>query len=146
MLTNKIMKSRYIFILLILSVTGSSSLLAQGSRTPVINLSGQIYDEYDHVLGWISNEGIVQNAMDDRIAVIDKAGNAYDGKGQRIGKMDKNGSFVDAHGNLVFTVSEPKDQQCKLVDPNGKIVGIVHARFKNQASAILCLYSKKRSF
>ena len=139
------MKNRYI-ILLILITAGSFSLHAQITRAPSINLSGQIYDEYDHVLGWISKEGIVQNAMDDRIAVIDKAGNAYDGKGQRIGKMDKNGSFIDAHGTLVFTVSEPKDQQCKLIDPNGKIVGTVHSRFKNQASAIHCLYTKMRSF
>src|ERR1700704_1094959 len=108
---------RRIIILLILILAGFHSLQAQNLRAPAINLSGQIYDEYDHVLGWISKEGIVQSAMDDRIAVIDKAGNAYDGNGQRIGKMDKNGSFVDAHGTLVFTVSEPKDQQCKLIDP-----------------------------
>ena len=139
------MKSRYL-ILLILIVAGSSSLQAQSPKPPAINLSGQIYDEYDHVLGWISKEGIVQNAIDDRIAVIDKDGNAYDGKGQRIGKMSKNGAFVDAHGTLLFTVSEPKDQQCKLIDPNGKIVGIVNAHYKNQASAIHCLYAKMRVF
>ena len=132
-------------VFLIVVVTGSSFLYAQIPKPPAINLSGQIYDEYDHVLGWISKQGIVQNAMDDRIAVIDKSGNAYDGKGQRIGKMDKN-SFIDAHGTLLFTVSEPLDQQCKLIDPSGKIVGIVDAHFKNQASAIHCLYAKMRIF
>ncbi len=139
------MKTLFI-VLLIVVVTGSSFLNAQIPKPPVINLSGQIYDEYDHVLGWISKEGIVQNAMDDRIAVIDKVGNAYDGKGQRIGKMDKNGAFVDAYGTLLFTVAEAKDQQCKLIDPHGKIVGIVHTTFKNQASAIHCLYAKMRIF
>jgi hypothetical protein len=133
-------------VLLIVLVLGSSSLQAQSPRPPAINLSGQIFDEYDHVLGWISKEGIVQNAIDDRIAVIDKDGNAYDGKGQRIGKMDKKGAFTDAQGTVLFTVSEPKDQQCKLIDPSGKIVGIVHAHFKNQASAIHCLYAKMRIF
>ena len=139
------MKRRYI-ILLILILAGPAFLQAQSPKPPAINLSGQIYDEYDHVLGWISKQGIVQDATDDRIAVIDKDGNAYDGKGQRIGKMDKSGAFIDAHGTLLFTVCEPKDQQCNLIDPNGKIIGIVHARFKNQASAIHCLYSKMRLF
>jgi len=137
-------KRQYIILLLLIGI-GSSSL-AQGPRPPAINLSGQIYDEYDHVLGWISKQGIVQNAMDDRIAVIDKAGNAFDGKGQRIGKMNKDGAFVDAHGTLLFTVTEPQDQLCKLIDPNGKIVGVVHAQFKNQAIAIHCLYAKMKTF
>ncbi len=138
------MKKLFI-VLLIVSITGSSFVYAQPPKPPAINLSGQIYDEYDHVLGWISKQGIVQNAIDDRIAVIDKSGNAYDGKGQRIGKMDKN-SFVDAHGTLLFTVSEPKDQQCKLIDPNGNVVGMVHSYYKNQAIAIHCLYSRMKSF
>jgi hypothetical protein len=139
------MKKSFIFLLIVI-VTGSSFLYAQIPKPPVINLSGQIYDEYDHVLGWISKQGIVQNAMDDRIAVIDKSGNAYDGKGQRIGNMDKDGTFIDAHGTVLFTVSEPKDHQCKLIDPSGKVVGIVDAHFKNQASAIHCLYAKMRIF
>jgi hypothetical protein len=140
------MKRRYIILLILIITAESSSLKGQSPRPPSINLSGQIYDEYDHVLGWISKQGIVQDATDDRIAVIDKDGNAYDGKGQRIGKMNKNGAFVDARGTLLFTVTEPQDQQCRLIDRNGKIVGMVDVHFRNQASAIHCLYSKMRIF
>ena len=140
-----IAKKIYILIL-IASLTWPSSMQAQITGHPAINLSGQIFDEYGNVLGWISKEGVVQNAVDDRIAVIDKDGNAFDGKGQRIGKMTKGGTFLDAHGLLVFTVSAPKDQHCDLIDPKGKIVGVVHAQYKNQASAIHCLYSKMKVY
>ncbi len=135
---------RVLFFLIVM-VTGSS-LVAQNTKAPAINLSGQIYDEYDHVLGWISKEGVVQSAMDDKIAVIDKNGNAYDGRGQRIGKMNKDGGFEDAQGHLLFTVSAPKNELCQLIDPTGKVVGVVHASYKNQASAIHCLYAKQKVF
>ncbi len=132
--------------LMVVFMTWSYSLRAQNGKHPAINLSGQIFDEYGNVLGWISKEGIVQNAIDDRIAILDKDGNAMDGRGQRIGKMSKNGTFHDAQGFLVFTVAEQKGQQCELIDPQGKIIGVVHAHFKNQASAIHCLYSKMKVY
>jgi hypothetical protein len=140
------MANKTLHILFSIIILGGPSLFAQNPRLPAINLSGQIFDEYDHVLGWISKEGIVQNAMDDRIAVIDKEGNAYDGKGQRIGRMNKDGAFVDAYGSLLFTVSKPRDQHCELIDPAGKIVGIVHAQYKIQASAIHCLYTHMKIY
>lgn len=130
---------------LILGMLASGSLYGQANKHPAINLSGTIFDEYDHVVGWISSQGVVQNAIDDRIAVIDKDGNAFDGKGQRIGKME-NDTFVDPHGSVIFTVSEPKNQQCMLIAPDGKIVGVVHPFYRNQASAIHCLYAKMKVY
>jgi hypothetical protein len=128
-------------LLLFISIAWAYCLHAQSNKHPEMDLSGQITDEYGNVLGWISKEGIVQNALDDRIAIIDKDGKAVDGRGQRIGKM-KDGTFFDAYGSLVFTVREKKGQRCELVDPNGKIIGIVHPFYKNQASAIHCLYAR----
>ncbi len=140
------MANKKLYIILLTASMAWSSLHRQNAKHPAINLSGQIFDEYGNVLGWISKDGIVQNAIDDRIAVIDKDGNAFDGKGQRLGKMNKNGTFYDARGALVFTVAEAKEQQCELIDPQGKIIGVVHAHYKNQASAIHCLYAKMRIY
>lgn len=130
---------------LILLVALPFSTLAQTARYPTIDWSGTIFDEYEHAIGWISKQGIVQTAVDDRVAVIDKAGNAFDGRGQRIGKMQGNATFVNAHGAVLFKLSEPKDNICELIDPSGKIIGFVHNQFRNQAIAIQCVYAHAKS-
>jgi hypothetical protein len=129
-------------ILLLLSVIVSA--FSQSPGYPSIDWAGTIFDEYDHVIGWISKDGVVQSTADDRIAVIDKTGNAFDGKGQRIGKMEKDGSFVNPHGQVLFELIE-KDDQFRLIDPEGKIIGFVHPRYKNQAVAISCIYARNRA-
>jgi Protein of unknown function (DUF3659) len=134
---------KYLILLTIVSIGFSPGVQAQSdvTRKLSMNLSGQVYDGNGHVLGWISKDGIVQNAIDDRIAVIDKDGVVLDKTGKKIGHVDAHGSYYDSQESLVFTVGEPKGHQCEIVDQQGKIEGSVHEHYKNQAFAIHCLYA-----
>jgi len=111
-------------------------------KHPLLNASGKVFNEKGEELGWVTKEGIIQNAKGEKIAFI-KGTEVTDATGKKIGKMEKNGTFYSADGQIVFTI-EPnsKGEQCNVYDPNGKVIATVHESYKNQACAIHCLYQK----
>ena len=142
------MKSKLRSMVAIVMILSGIATAAQAQNTdanykhPNLNASGKVFNEQGEELGWVTKEGIIFNAKGEKIAFI-KGTEVTDADGKKIGKMEKNGTYYNENGDVVFTI-EPnsKGEQCKLFDPQGKVVAIVHESYKNQACAIHCLSKK----
>jgi hypothetical protein len=129
-------------LIALVAFSSATSLYAQKEQNykhPYLNASGRVLDEKGQELGWVSKDGIVYNSKNEKIAFI-KGTEVTDAAGKKIGKMEKNGTYYNENGEAVFSIeSNSKGEQCKIFDPEGKVVASVHESYKNQACAIHCL-------
>ncbi len=137
-------KSLFVIAIVVTSAF-TAPLCAQKSgnyKHPYLNSSGHVLDSAGSELGWITKEGIINNAKGEKIAFI-KGSEVLDADGKKLGRIEKNGTYYNNEGAIVFTI-EPnsKGEKCKIFDPKGKVIAFVHESYKNQACAIHCLYKK----
>ena len=131
------MKNVRIFFALVLFTTLSAGIsIAQNYKAPAIDFSGTIKDGTGVTLGSISKEGIFKNHTGHKIALINNKGELVDTSGKVLGKPEKNGNFHNIDGELEFTVKSSKNDQCEVLDKDGKVVAIVHNNYKANAGAI----------
>ena len=131
------MKTVRIFFALVLFTTLSVGISnAQNYKAPAIDFSGKIKDGAGVTLGSISKEGIFKNHKGHKIALINNKGELVDTSGKVLGKPEKNGNFHNIDGELEFTVKPSKNDQCEVLDKNGKVVTVVHNSYKARAGAI----------
>jgi len=125
------------------SIAFSNPVFAQDNyKHPQLNSSGHVLDSTGTKLGWISKKGTIYNAKGEKVGSIVKQ-ELLDSKGHRLGTIGSDGTFKNNEGVMVFYVeSTSKGEQCKVFDPQGKVIAIVHDSYKNQACAIHCLYKK----
>lgn len=119
----------------------STPLRAQDNyKHPQLNSSGHVLDSTGIKLGWITKKGAIYNAKGEKVGAIVKQ-ELFDSKGHRLGSIGSDGTFKNDQGVMVFYVeSGSKGEQCKIFDPEGKVIAVVHDSYKNQACAIHCLY------
>ena len=128
--------TKIFFALVIFSTLSASTLIGQNYKAPGIDFSGKIKDPRGITLGSISKEGIFKNHEGQKIALINNKGELVDTAGKILGKPEKNGNFHNIDGELEFTVRPSKDDQCEVLDKDGKIVTMVHNNYKARAGAI----------
>jgi hypothetical protein len=128
---------------IVVLVAFSNSLFAQNNyKHPQINSLGQVMDENGTEFGWIK-DGVIFNSKGEKVGAIEKQ-ELVDPKGKHLGTISKEGTFYDPKGVVLFTI-EPnsKGENCKVLDPQGKVIATVHEGYKNQACAFHCLGRKK---
>jgi hypothetical protein len=131
------MKAPKIFIALVFFTTLSvGDSIGQNYKAPGIDFSGKIKDPSGVTLGSISKEGIFKNHEGHKIALINNKGELVDTTGKVLGKPEKNGNFHNIDGELEFTVKPSKNDQCEVLDKDGKVVTMVHNNYKARAGAI----------
>jgi hypothetical protein len=123
------------------SIVFSTPLRAQDNyKHPQLNSSGHVLDSTGTKLGWITKEGTIFNSKGEKVGAIVKQ-ELFDSKGHRLGSIGSDGTFKNDQGVMVFYVeSKSKGELCKVFDPQGKVIAVVHDSYKNQACAIHCLY------
>jgi hypothetical protein len=130
-------------VIVILLSFSAFQLQAQSDyKHPQVNAKGEVMDENGVKLGWVTKEGLINNAEGKKVAFIDAQGNVVDAQGKKLGRVGKNNTYYNAEGTAVFTVSPAKGEQCQVLDPKGKVIASVHESYKNQACAIHCLNKK----
>ena len=131
------MKTLKTLLLAILLTTFSAAVTsAQNYKAPAIDFSGTIKDTTGHSLGKVSKEGIITNPKGKKVAHINSSGLLVDEAGKIMGKPSKNGNFSTTDDQLEFTVRPSTNDQCEVLDKDGKVVVVVHNNYKAQAGAI----------
>lgn len=114
-------------------------------KHPYLNSSGEVVDSTGTKLGWVTKEGIIYNAKGEKVGAIVKQ-DLVDYKGHHLGTVGKDGKFKTKDGAVLFYVdATSKGEQCKVYDPNGKVIATVHENYKNEVCAIHCLTTKMPS-
>ena len=138
---------QFFFALVVWAVAAvANPIFAQDNSSnykhPYLNASGHVLDSNGSELGWITKEGIINNAKGEKVGFI-QGSDLLDANGKKLGHFDKNGTYYNNEGAIVFTIdSKSKGEQCKVLDPQGKVIATFHESYKNQACAIHCLYLK----
>jgi hypothetical protein len=128
--------TRIIFALVFFTTLSFGNLIAQNYKAPAIDFSGKIKDAAGITLGSISKEGIFKNHDGYKIALINNKGELVDSSGKILGKPEKNGNFHNIDGELEFTVKPSKNDQCEVLDKEGKVVFMVHNNYKANGGAM----------
>jgi hypothetical protein len=125
-----------IVLLITLSALSLTATIAQNYKAPAIDFSGKIKNESGTSLGAVSKEGIIKNHNGEKIAFINDKGQLVDSSGKVMGKPEKNGNFHNIDGELEFTVKPSTNDQCEVLDKDGKVVLVAHNSYKARAGAI----------
>lgn len=116
----------------------------QNYKAPKIDASGKIMDKNGKHIGYVTQEGIINDAMGMKVAYVDANGMLVDEKtGKKLGKAEKNGNFVPVYAKTPdegWSVSTPMNGTCMVKDKDGNIKAEVHENYKAfGACAIHCL-------
>jgi hypothetical protein len=117
---------------------------AQNYKAPKIDASGKITDQNGKMIGRMTNEGVISDAMGMKIGHIDPTGNLVDEKtGKKLGKAEKNGNFIPVFAKTPdegWSISAPLNGTCLVKDKDGNVKAEVHENYKAfGACAIHCL-------
>lgn len=122
-----------------LKVNAQTTKKPSASEKITINKKGEIYDHGWNKLGYITKDNIVKDNEGKTIYFIDNDGNVIDAQGQKLGKAQKNGNFYNLEGENVITLEDKNAEMCKILDPSGHNLGMVHKNYKLHACAAHCL-------
>ena len=125
---------------------GTNASNAQNYKQPLpsIDAKGKIADAQGKHIGWMTHDGLINDATGVKIGHIDSQGNLIDAKtGKVLGKAVKNGNYVYhvKHGSGdSLTISAPMNGICEVKNKDGKAVLLVHENYKQYgACALHCL-------
>lgn len=131
-------------MLTILCVMLSTLIHAQNYKALKIDASGKITDQNGKMIGTVTKDGTISDAVGMKIAHVDANGTLVDEKtGEKLGKAEKNGNFVSEYSKTPdqgWTTSAPLNGTCLVKDRDGNIKAEVHENYKAfGACAIHCL-------
>ena len=127
----------------------ATTSFAQNYKAPKIDASGKVTDGNGVVIGTMTKEGVMNDAMGMKMAHLDAEGNLVDTKtGKKMGKAEKNGDFMymfsETNDGKKFTIGAPSSGICEVKDDKGNVVLLVHENYKAQsACAYHCAQMKK---
>lgn len=144
------MKKIQLMLLFVLLISAIGNAYSQNYKQPLpsINAEGKVADSKGKHIGWITSDGVIKDAAGAKIAHIDDKGNVVDShSGKVMGKAAKNGTYlyhVKSGAADSLTISSPMNGTCEVKNKNGKVILLVHEKYKQYgACALHCLQMKK---
>lgn len=114
-----------------------------------INSSGHAEDANGVKVGWIEADGTIKNSKGEPVGKTAKKGTQaelLDKMGNKVAEAVENGTLKNTKGEILYTVSDAdKNGECEIKDKSGKVVGVTHQNYKQQAACMYhCLTMKKK--
>jgi hypothetical protein len=136
---------RKIAIVATFSIFGFTAF-AQNYKAPKIDATGKVTVDGKHVLT-ITPDGKYNHPSGQNLAYINSEGELVDAKTKKVlGKAEKNGHFIPSDAKTIeekLTVHSTSDGTYEIKDKTGKVIGIAHESYKQQAAGAIHYYNTK---